>query len=77
MMCCVQLGQNSHRKVFIVACNIYQLKKMKKAFRICQSKNTLIKGADVCLIDLWFSVPVNSYGHVGMLPPFYGTFTHY
>ena len=26
-------------------------------------------GAGVCLIDLWFCVPVNSYGHVGMLPP--------
>ena len=34
-------------------------------------------GAGICLIVLWFSVPVNSYGHVGMLPPLYGTFTHY
>ena len=22
---------------------------------------------------LWFSVPINSYGHVGTLPPFHGT----
>ena len=34
-------------------------------------------GSGICLIDLWFGVPVNSYGHVGMLPPLYGTFTHY
>ena len=29
-----------------------------------------------CLYDLWLSVPVNSYGDVGTLPPFYGTSTH-
>ena len=34
-------------------------------------------GAGVCLIDLWLSVPVNSYGRVGMVPQLYGTFTHY
>ena len=22
-----------------------------------------------CLFDLWLSIPVNSYSHVGMLPP--------
>ena len=27
------------------------------------------------LIDFFFCVPVNSLGHVGKLPPFYGTFT--
>ena len=29
----------------------------------------------ICLIDLKLNVPVNSYGHDGALPPFYGTFT--
>ena len=28
------------------------------------------------LYDLWLSFPVNSYGHIGTLPPFYGTSTH-
>ena len=28
-----------------------------------------------CLFGLMYSVPVNSYGHVGTLPPFHGTFT--
>ena len=27
-----------------------------------------------CLFELMLYVPVNSYGHVGMLHPFYGTF---
>ena len=27
----------------------------------------------VCLFELWFSVQVNSYGHVGTLSPFNGT----
>ena len=27
------------------------------------------------LYELMLCVPVNSYGHVGTLPPFYGTFT--
>ena len=27
-----------------------------------------------CLFELMLYVPVNSNGHVGMLPPFYGTF---
>ena len=32
----------------------------------------------VCLFELIFDVPFNSNGHVGTLPPFYGTFTqHY
>ena len=26
-------------------------------------------------VELMLSVPVNSYGHVGTLPPFYGTYT--
>ena len=25
------------------------------------------------MFDFWRSVSVNGYGHVGMLPPFYGT----
>ena len=29
----------------------------------------------VCLFQLWFSIPVNRYGHVGTLPPLYGTLT--
>ena len=29
----------------------------------------------IFLVELYFSVPVNGYGHVGTLPPFYGTFT--
>ena len=29
----------------------------------------------VCLSELMLNVPVNSYGHVWMSPPFYGTFT--
>ena len=29
----------------------------------------------VCLFELMFNVPVNSYGHVGTLPLFYGTFS--
>ena len=29
---------------------------------------------DQALSDLWLSVRVNSYGHVGMLSPFHGTF---
>ena len=28
-----------------------------------------------CLFDLMLYVPVNGNGHVGTLPPFYGTFT--
>ena len=28
----------------------------------------------ICCFELMFNVPVNSYGHVGTLPPFYGTF---
>ena len=31
----------------------------------------------VCLFELILYVPVNSYGHVGMLPPFYRTFTQH
>ena len=31
-------------------------------------------GAIVCLFALMLYVPVNSQGHVGMLPPLYGTF---
>ena len=27
------------------------------------------------LFDLMLNIPANSYGHVGTLPPFYGTFT--
>ena len=30
-----------------------------------------------CLFDLLFYVPVNSCGHVGTFPPFYGTFTQH
>ena len=30
---------------------------------------------DVCLFELMFNIPVNSCGHFGTLPPFYGTFT--
>ena len=30
----------------------------------------------VCLFELIFYVPVNSYGHVGTLPPFCGTYTN-
>ena len=29
----------------------------------------------VCLFELMLYVPVNSKGHIGTLPPFYGTFT--
>ena len=29
----------------------------------------------VCLFGLLLNAPVNSYGHVGKMPPFYGTFT--
>ena len=29
----------------------------------------------LCLFELMLSVPVNSYGHVGTLPPYYGTYT--
>ena len=29
----------------------------------------------VCLFELMLYVPVNSQGHVGTLPPLYGTFT--
>ena len=29
----------------------------------------------LCLFELMLSVPVNSYGHVGTLPSFYGTYT--
>ena len=28
----------------------------------------------VCLFELMLNVPVDSYGHVKMLPPFYGDF---
>ena len=31
----------------------------------------------VCLFELMLYVPVNSNGHVGTLPPFYGTFTQH
>ena len=31
----------------------------------------------VCLFELKLYVPVNSNGHVGTLPPFYGTFTQH
>ena len=31
----------------------------------------------VCLFDLMLYVPVNSNGHVGTTPPFYGTFTQH
>ena len=36
-------------------------------------------GEDVCLnlFELMLYVPVNSNGHVGKLPPFYGTFTQH
>ena len=30
-----------------------------------------------CLFELMLKVPVNSYGHVGTLRPFYGTFTQH
>ena len=30
----------------------------------------------VCWFELSLNIPVNSYGHVGTLPPIYGTFTH-
>ena len=30
----------------------------------------------ICLFELMLYVPVNSSGHVGTLPPLYGTFTH-
>ena len=30
-----------------------------------------------CLFELMLYVPVNSKGHFGMLPPFYGTFTQH
>ena len=29
----------------------------------------------VCLFELMLYIPVNSHGHVGMLPPLYGTCT--
>ena len=32
-------------------------------------------GLFVHLFDLILNVPVNSYGHVGTLPPFYGSLT--
>ena len=32
-------------------------------------------GVDYCLFEFMLNVSVNSYGHVGTLPPFYGTFT--
>ena len=40
-------------------------------------KNNNNKYTDVfvCLFELMLYVPDNSYGHVGMLLPFYGTFT--
>ena len=28
----------------------------------------------LCLFELMLGVPVNSYGHVGTLPPFYWTY---
>ena len=31
----------------------------------------------VCLFELMLYVPVNRSGHIGTLPPFYGTFTHH
>ena len=31
----------------------------------------------VCLFELMLNVPVISNGHVGTLPPFYGTFTQH
>ena len=31
----------------------------------------------VCLFELMVYVPFNSNGHVGTLPPFYGTFTQH
>ena len=39
------------------------------------AKSTKQNVSYVCLFELWHSVPVNSCGHVGMLSPFYGTFT--
>ena len=30
-----------------------------------------------CLFELMLYVQVNSKGHIGTLPPFYGTFTHH
>ena len=32
-------------------------------------------GCVVCLFELMLCVPVNSQGHVGTLPPFFGTLT--
>ena len=31
----------------------------------------------ICLFELMLYVPVNSDGHVGTLPPFYGNFTQH
>ena len=42
-------------------------------YRICPLRPLFIKFE--CLFELMLNVPVNSYGHVGTLPPFYGTFT--
>ena len=33
------------------------------------------KASKVCLFELMLYIPVNTYGHVGTLPPFYVTFT--
>ena len=48
--------------------------KMMRMKSHCQYR----RGYFVCLFELMFYVAVNSKGHVGTLPPFYGTFIqHY
>ena len=42
--------------------------KEKKKSKVCLRLNAK-------LFVLLLNISVNSYGHVGMLPPFYGTFT--
>ena len=40
-------------------------------------RDACLIGMHVCVFELMVNVPVNSNGHVGTLPPFYGTFTQH
>ena len=65
------LGNNIYTKISVciqLACNVRHLIHIDV---IKDIKHTLVKK-----IELMLTVTVNIKGHVGTLPPFYGTFTH-
>ena len=81
----MQSGLSSIRN----ACNIYQFKKLNKCktglpdmsvlkhFFFNKNRNKKWVRVLVSLICGLASKSTAIYGHVGMLPPLYGTFTHY